>query len=587
MTTRGRILLTGSLLLLLTMVMGIIWQNVTPPWAAPDEPGHFRYIRLYAELGRQPHPQDMSAAGWERVLASMAQVGWQQKIHPQTPKIQLPPLARDPVLVASGQQIGQKPPAYYALAAFWLRLHPHWRTLSPSDQVHWLRRFSLCLHVLTVLAALFLAARLWPRRPVRMWELGMLAGMLPMVAFIGNSVNNDALTLAWGAWAFVALTLARTPIGWLIACALALPAAWLVDRTLLFLWPLAVMRAFFFVRDQETLRVRQIALSPKQRYMVSATLILIILAFAWPNPHWAAGWRRANAPQTRQNSQLYLAARGAGASIRQILSGKAILQRTHQHLKLSAWAVGQEGPLQLRLQDAAHEETVLCPLSSQLQSCDLGFTLSPDSAWLAVSADISRGTASFQLSLQDESGDDLLVNGSGAASAAWADPIFTWIERHFPLPAGYFARIFSHNAWQPSAVMRYGLYAAFTIASFWGDFGWLNYPYPWPYYLLLAALSLAALIGVVLRLRTPQQDNGILWFALLALLLILVQTWLPMLGQNWQPQGRYLFPALLPIILLLAVGWEHCLGPKRRVWLPPILFFSLLLLNLEAWQLIT
>jgi len=569
------------------MVMGIIWQNVTPPWAAPDEPGHFRYVRLYAELGRQPHPQDMSAAGWERVLASMAQARWQQGIHPQTPIAQLPPLARDPVLVASGHQIGQKPPAYYALAAVWLRLRPHWRTLSPADQVRWLRRFSLFLHLLTVSAALFLAARLWPQTPERLLSLGLLTGLLPMVAFIGNSVNNDALTLAWGAWAFVALTLARTPVGWLIACALALPAPWLADRTLLFLWPLAVMRAFFFVRDQEALRVRQISLSPKQKHLGATALILIILALAWPNPHWAAGWRRNHAPQTRHEGQLYLSTAGANASIRQTLSGKAALQHAGQHLKLTVRAKGEGGPLRLRLQDATHKTNARCPLSARLQSCEIGFTLSPDSAWLAVSADISRGAASFQLSLQDENGDDLLVNGSGSAPAAWADPVFTWTERHFPLPAGYFARIFSHNAWQPSAVMRYGLYAAFTGASFWGDFGWLNRPYPWPIYLLLAVFTLAALAGVLMRLRSSRTDNGNLWFASLALLLILGQTWTPMLGQIWQPQGRYLFPALLPIVLLFAAGWEQCLGPKHRAWLPHILFLSLILLNLEAWRLIT
>ena len=34
---------------------------------------------------------------------------------------------------------------------------------------------------------------------------------------------------------------------------------------------------------------------------------------------------------------------------------------------------------------------------------------------------------------------------------------------------------------------------------------------------------------------------------------------LPMIGRDWQPQGRYLFPALLPLTGLLLVGLDHWL----------------------------
>jgi hypothetical protein len=43
-------------------------------------------------------------------------------------------------------------------------------------------------------------------------------------------------------------------------------------------------------------------------------------------------------------------------------------------------------------------------------------------------------------------------------------------------------------------------------------------------------------------------------------LLALLQVLLPMIGRTWQPQGRYLFPALWPLTTLLFIG--------LRAWVP-------------------
>ena len=42
--------------------------------------------------------------------------------------------------------------------------------------------------------------------------------------------------------------------------------------------------------------------------------------------------------------------------------------------------------------------------------------------------------------------------------------------------------------------------------------------------------------------------------------LIALQTFLPMIGSQWQPQGRYLFPALVIIASLFAYGLRRLLG---------------------------
>lgn len=60
-----------------------------------------------------------------------------------------------------------------------------------------------------------------------------------------------------------------------------------------------------------------------------------------------------------------------------------------------------------------------------------------------------------------------------------------------------------------------------------------------------------------------------------------------MLGRDWQPQGRYLFPALLPITGLLLLGLDRWLHfethPRRRAGLvAALLAFNLLGLALAA-----
>jgi hypothetical protein len=53
-----------------------------------------------------------------------------------------------------------------------------------------------------------------------------------------------------------------------------------------------------------------------------------------------------------------------------------------------------------------------------------------------------------------------------------------------------------------------------------------------------------------------------------------------MIGRDWQPQGRYLFPALLPITGLLVVGldhWLHLDAHRARIGLGlALLAFNLL-----------
>lgn len=124
-----------------------------------------------------------------------------------------------------------------------------------------------------------------------------------------------------------------------------------------------------------------------------------------------------------------------------------------------------------------------------------------------------------------------------------------------------------------------------TFNSFWGQFGWMAAPLPGWAYPPLALLSVAAVVGFGLALaqrpRAPERAVPALSLAVLAATLILTAG--VHVGYNLtfvQHQGRYLFPALVPVALGVAVGLEMWLRPliTRRLWTAYLLPLGLSLL---------
>jgi len=110
------------------------------------------------------------------------------------------------------------------------------------------------------------------------------------------------------------------------------------------------------------------------------------------------------------------------------------------------------------------------------------------------------------------------------------------------------------------------------FASFWGQFGWMSLPLvggtPWE-----SALTLICLGGLLGTIGWLASARGVVWqrrSVVLLLLLVAVETLFPLLYAYTQPrsqaiqQGRYCFPALAPIMLLLALGWRTLLPARWR-----------------------
>ncbi len=112
-----------------------------------------------------------------------------------------------------------------------------------------------------------------------------------------------------------------------------------------------------------------------------------------------------------------------------------------------------------------------------------------------------------------------------------------------------------------------------TFNSFWGQFGWMAVPMPPRIYLLLLLLLVTAVTGLIVwAVYGRNQDEGRYGrIHLLLFLLLLLMTAGLHIGYNVtfvQHQGRYLYPALIPIALGMAVGLGMWLRLLIRPFIP-------------------
>lgn len=110
-----------------------------------------------------------------------------------------------------------------------------------------------------------------------------------------------------------------------------------------------------------------------------------------------------------------------------------------------------------------------------------------------------------------------------------------------------------------------------TFTSFWGQFGWMALPLRGWLLILPLLLSVAGATGLLLTRRLPSgRGLRLLWRALWLTVGLAGLAYLYYNVEFVQLQGRYLYPALLPLALLLARGldaWRNLLPAGRWRWL--------------------
>jgi 4-amino-4-deoxy-L-arabinose transferase-like glycosyltransferase len=155
----------------------------------------------------------------------------------------------------------------------------------------------------------------------------------------------------------------------------------------------------------------------------------------------------------------------------------------------------------------------------------------------------------------------------------WADPLAT--SRH--------AAVVLDQLRFPGLSAAYlGLFLTTTFHSFWAQFGWMGVVAPDRLYWIWGLLVVIALGGLAIERRRLFAKPS--WRLLLATLGAAVVGYI---GYNLtfeQFQGRYLFTALVPIAMLLVLGWAAWLPRRLQGW--GLVLVGMGLVGLNAYALL-
>lgn len=195
----------------------------------------------------------------------------------------------------------------------------------------------------------------------------------------------------------------------------------------------------------------------------------------------------------------------------------------------------------------------------------------------------------------------VMVFALGAVGLVWA---WNWITVNVPQLSTYIVRLFlflpseqfpfqlDDRVIQPAALPLYASYIKYVFISTWGHFGWMNITLGvWAYW-GLAALCVAAAIGLFWyiardfwKLQEWQRATLVTFAACLMiafLLIIALQVRFWDLGWGGDPQGRYLFPVLIPLTTLFLLGTRAFVPRTKYVVWFGVMTAAMVLYNIVA-----
>ena len=576
----------GVVLVVLVVALGqaVLYGFILiPPWQAPDEPGHYEYVRGLSQYGtRQPTASESETLQRE-VITSLAGQRFWELLGRHVPDPQPQIFLQDSYL---NSQREDEPPLYYVLPAMFLD-----RGQTTLDRLYLIRGWSVFLYLMTIgftylgLEELSAGGRFLPVVG------GLLVGLMPMPAFIGSSANNDVAAMAASTivfWLLIRNLHRRWPAGHVVGLLIMLVVASLTKKTTLFLWPLTATVAVIDNGD------RLWAWIMRHRRIMPAMALLaasaVAITWTWHTEGASAWFQPANNRVAERTSQPVLT--GAYAlkveplagvepgRVLQELSYNTVIRYREQTLTLTARVASLEaaGAGYLAISDGQTSSRVVFRThGSDWQELVVTHPLSIAADRLTVVlANTGTGNLAFDdLSLQDAVGQDVLSNGGGEVAAHWIEG---WFAHRLALSPGLMPRLFDPESYSFASLKRYVLYLVLTFAGFWANFGWLTVPLDPQWYLLPALLCGGAVVGLwrgwrQRRARGEPIRAGLV-VAILAVALIGMQTFAPMIGSAWQPQGRYLFPAILPVAALLTAGWRELAPARARPILGAFLVLS-------------
>lgn len=587
-----------GLVLLVALIHGLLYQTIIPPWQHYDEPGHFEYAWLFANQPGAPAYGSHDQAMRREMLGSMIEHRFFENLD------FLPSLVAqgDPIWIGV-PQTGDLP-AYYWLAAMPLRLI---RFSDITFQLKTARLVSLGLYLLVVLAAWGVARELVEEGDALRWLAPLGVALLPALADLMSAVNNDVGAIAvFSCFFWSGMRIIRRGFSWPAAAALIGSAvlSYFTKATAAVAVVLVVIPLIYAIR------------TPAYRRIAAAGLILggvsaVALLFTWGD---AANWTRQGPQmaltQARQPAPLGEAVfrlfREQGqepAAIAQRISEQDLAGLRGQTVTIGAWMWASQATtamLPVLVKDG-NQVTQAVEISEKptfhsfvsrvgyaVHSLDV--MLMPFTVAKNPNVEVYYDGVVF---VEGEFSDKTTPEFSDATAGSghWEGTAFenlvrnasaekSWPALRLPVEARLAARlpVNPHELvamaldWQIS-----GAYFRETVRAlnntFWAQFGWgnltLSVIQPVHPYLILFGATIAGFFGSIPAFWRRRLPTGMLVF----LLSVLAMVWgLSLLrgvdayrSGGFFTQARYAFPAVIPTMFVLMLGWLEWLGWFERL----------------------
>ena len=556
--------------LLLFLVVAGAYALVNPPWQAPDEPQHMlrtEVVRRTGFLGDLGHPPPRANAALQ---ASASDI-----VH----SMQATDASRFLPDGASAIRGGRVPgpaeyghePLYYAVAGAITR---PLSSVPVLGRLAVLRAFGIALGMCTLWACGRVGRVLWPRSPIGEVPLALALAVATFVGFAG-SANDDVLATLIGAFLILVLVMGVTDRAWMARpwlwaslIAVLIVAGFITKRTVL---PLAIPAV---VAIALRLRVR-----PRLLLAIGIGAVFVAgVAVATLSTPRVAFWQSSSPDPHRCR-------KGPGDTWALCLSGRP-LDNVRQDLPRSAgqdlaggqasleFSTSASGPNQylgygIRADGRRLAADVLpiAPGGWQQQQVSANIPADAKDVWVEFIAAGGKSVyvnnvllraagPAFEGSVEPNE----LRNGSGAgavrgSSMSLPDPLRSGFNSEVAL----IHDILLDGRRQSDALDFVVRGAPTTYGTFWATVGWevpspvLPVPLLW----VLGALTAVAAAGVVvtiLRRTLPLPAMAVLVAAAAATalsLMVRATSIVPVVS------GRYVFPALPAIVVLLTAGWAY------------------------------
>jgi len=624
------------LILFLAAILGLFFVFLIPPWQHYDEPNHFEVAWLIANRGRLPESGDYDQEMHRAVALSMIEHDFFKGLD------YLPDFnVKDtPIWIGPAAQNSNQP-LYYILASIPLHLV---KGQDFAVQLLASRLVSMFLFLLSILPAWGIARELTPAGHALRIILPLSIAFLPGYVDVMTSVNNDVAAVCFTGfflWGSVILLRRGFSAVVLLGTILSAGLCYFSKETAYFTLILVPVILVLSILPR---KFHWLAWAGMAVFLLSGVLLLV----KWDD---AGGWYRSTAqlPPTRAAHPKAV----LGSYVFQ-LDGTADItpnwmpQLFQTIAPDSSWSKPEARFFTLGGWIWADREMkVRSPmLAIGTNSYFQTLTVTDEPQYFLISGEIEPGSnPSLRVHLnpvrRDSSGaifmDGLfLVEGeypaqvqpvfldpSGKtgtlagqpfqnllsnASAEMAGPRFT------PIVDDFGARILPDqnrpSLWltslldQNGAGWYYNLSFRHLFRTFWARFGWGHVtllghkPYRHLGYLCLAGMvaSFLWLIRSAWIHRKEIPYWSIAFFLLATLAAVWGMTWVRGisylgLARFYLPVGRYAYPAVIPTVLLVVLGWERALGwlSKRLGWsqLLPLAVIPAFFIALDIFSIIS